>query len=83
VTDLPAAAGRLADEAGILPFGSTGEDFAPTGTDDGLLILVAPGRTWFPTADRTASERHATVIATGGTPGRYPLGASAVLVIEE
>lgn len=30
-------------------------EFAPVGDVDGLLILVSPGRMWFPTLDRTPS----------------------------
>jgi len=32
-----------------------GPDFAPVGDVHGLLILVSPGRRWFPTLDRTPS----------------------------
>ncbi|BDZ50067.1 hypothetical protein GCM10025867_23080 [Frondihabitans sucicola] len=81
VAGLPVVAGRLAD-AGVPPFRDTSETFAPTGGADGMLILVAPGRAWFPTTDRVAAERPITVYATGGMVGRHSLGEHAELVIE-
>jgi catechol 2,3-dioxygenase-like lactoylglutathione lyase family enzyme len=80
--DLAGLADRLARSGGILPFGDTSDTFAPTGAEDGMLILVVPGRRWFPTADRIAVERRTAVHATGGVPGRYELSPVAELVVE-
>lgn len=76
VTDIPAMVATLTDDAKIAPYGDAqGGAFAPVGDVDGMLILVAPGRTWFPTADRTAGESPVFITAIGGRPGTYSLGA--------
>lgn len=48
VADVTSAVKQLAD-LGISPYGWNAPDFAPVGDVDGLLILVSPGRSWFPT----------------------------------
>jgi len=41
---------------GLEPYANApGPDFAPVGDVHGLLILVSPGRKWFPTLDRAPS----------------------------
>ena len=76
VTDIPAMVATLTDDAKISPYGDAGGNaFAPVGDVDGMLILVAPGRTWFPTTDRTAGENPVFITAIGGRPGTYSLGA--------
>lgn len=80
VADLPAVVGLLTDEAEIVPYGgAAGSVFAPVGDAQGMLILVAPGRTWFPTADRASAESPVSITAAGGRPGTYPLGALGTL----
>jgi len=49
VTDVPATVDRLRSVLGLTPFDEPGQRFAAVGDDDGLLVLVQSGRTWFPT----------------------------------
>ncbi|MGQ7353090.1 VOC family protein, partial [Quadrisphaera oryzae] len=65
VPDVPAAARLLQAAAGLEVFGDgVGDTFAAVGDDDGLLVLAAEGRTWFPTADLCATASPRTVVAT-------------------
>jgi len=75
VTDIPAVVAMLTDDTKIVAY-SNAQDraFAPVGDVDGMLILVAPGRTWFPTTDRSARENPVFITATGERPGTYSLG---------
>lgn len=61
VPDVLAAVATLR-AAGIRPYGNepTG-DFAAVGDIDGLLILVTPGRAWFPTTSRYVADTPVTV----------------------
>lgn len=86
VPDVVASADRLTDVGiGRYPDGSA--TFSPAGHIDGMLILVSPGRTWFPTSDRVVGEPPVTVIAQAGAaspgvvPGRYELAQGRVLVV--
>ena len=64
---------RLARAAGAAPFGGPGsETFSAVGDDDGLLVLVAPGRAWFPTQDHLARPSR-LVVDLSGTRGRGEL----------
>ncbi|TFC05277.1 VOC family protein [Cryobacterium mannosilyticum] len=82
VADVSAIVATLADDAEVAPYGDAqGGAFAPVGDVDGMLILVAPGRIWFPTTDRTAGETPVTITAIGGRPGTYSLGALGSLHI--
>ncbi|AMM34523.1 hypothetical protein SA2016_3867 [Sinomonas atrocyanea] len=49
VGDVPAVAARAEAAFGIEAYGTGTSDFRPIGNVEGLLILVAPGRHWFPT----------------------------------
>jgi catechol 2,3-dioxygenase-like lactoylglutathione lyase family enzyme len=86
VPDVAGTADRLA-EAGIGRYPDGSATFSPAGHIDGMLILVSPGRTWFPTADRVVGEPPLTVIAQAGpvspgvVPGRYDLAQGRVLVV--
>jgi catechol 2,3-dioxygenase-like lactoylglutathione lyase family enzyme len=86
VPDVVRAADRLA-EAGIGRYADGSATFSPAGHIDGMLILVPPGRTWFPTSDRAAGEPSVTVVAQAGAlspgvvPGRYELAPGRVLVV--
>ncbi|GAB4158725.1 MAG: hypothetical protein Fur005_13750 [Roseiflexaceae bacterium] len=47
--DLPAAVARATQQLGITVFSGAGSDtFTAIGDDEGLLIMVKHGRTWFP-----------------------------------
>lgn len=54
---------------GIEPYANPpGDDFAAVGDVHGLLVLVRPGRTWFPTLDRVPSTAPVLVdLGLGGT----------------
>lgn len=86
VPDVAGTADRLTD-AGIGRYPDGSETFSPAGHIDGMLILVSPGRTWFPTADRVVGEPPLTVIAQAGAaspgvvPGRYELAPGRVLLV--
>lgn len=61
VPDVLAAVATLR-AAGLRPYGNepTG-DFAAVGDIDGLLILVTPGRAWFPTSTQCVADTPVTV----------------------
>lgn len=80
VPDVPATARNLQRSAGIAPYGDApGKNFAAVGDVHGLLILVSPGRTWFPTTHRRAAAVATRVNAANGRPGDYPLTESSLL----
>ncbi|WP_336696677.1 hypothetical protein [Curtobacterium sp. USHLN213] len=67
VPDVPGAVETLSQH-GLDPYaGPPGPDFAPVGDVDGLLILVSPGRRWFPTLDRAPSSAPVVVDLGLGT----------------
>lgn len=70
VPNVLATAGALASEHGITPYGGDGPQFAPVGDVNGLLILVSPGRPWFPTTTRIAdvADIEVTVADDRGGP---------------
>jgi catechol-2,3-dioxygenase len=86
VPDVAGTADRLTD-AGIGRYPDGSATFSPAGHIDGMLILVSPGRTWFPTSDRVVGEPPVTVVAQAGPaspgvrPGRYELAPGRVLVV--
>ncbi|MBE1878686.1 VOC family protein [Myceligenerans pegani] len=84
VPDVVAVADRLGAEAGIRRYVHA-DDGSPTFTTvgdlHGMLVLVAPGRTWFPTENRVVAEPPITVTATGATPGTYDLAPGRRLVV--
>ncbi|MGI5189264.1 hypothetical protein ACQEVI_14090 [Promicromonospora sp. CA-289599] len=86
VPDVAGTADRLTD-AGIGRYPDGSATFSPAGHIDGMLILVSPGRTWFPTSDRVVAEPPVTVVAQAGAaspgvvPGRYELAPGRVLVV--
>ena len=61
VPDVQAAVKRLSGELEIPPFYDQGENFAPLGNHDGLLIVVQQDRTWFPTKSLPAARGPLTV----------------------
>ena len=56
VEDVAAVTGRLQREAALTTYGTSSPEFAPLGDEQGLLIVVARGRGWFPTTTRAHSE---------------------------
>ncbi|HEU4322338.1 MAG TPA: VOC family protein [Roseiflexaceae bacterium] len=54
-TDVPALAAALQTQTGTGVYGVGGPTFTALGDHHGLLILVPPGRTWFPTRDHLAT----------------------------
>lgn len=80
VPDVGATVQNLQRSAGIAPYGDEpGRNFAAVGDVHGLLILVSPGRTWFPTTHRRAAAVATSVNAADGRPGDYPLTESSLL----
>jgi hypothetical protein len=47
VEDVPSFVQEM-QALGVPTFGEHGNDFAPLGTDEGLLIVVKRGRKWYP-----------------------------------
>lgn len=83
VPDVRAAAERLQVEAGLTSYGGEPEEsFAAVGDVHGLLILVSPGRIWFPTSDRRSAAVPTSVQATGGRSGNHWITDSTVLRLE-
>jgi catechol-2,3-dioxygenase len=63
---------------GIEPYGNPpGDDFAAVGDVDGLLVLVTPGRPWFPTRDRV--PRTAPVVVDLGLGETVALAEGVLL----
>jgi catechol-2,3-dioxygenase len=79
VADVPAAVARLHRAWGLEPFNGTSAEFAPVGDEEGLLILVAPGRPWYPTRDVTAGPLPLTVELAVDGPGALTLEPLASL----
>lgn len=81
VASVPESAAALATSAELHAYTEPpDETFGAVGTTEGLLVLVAEGRTWFPTTDRTAADGHIGIDATGHKPGRYFVGSSTLTI---
>ena len=84
VPDVRATAQYLQRSAGIAPYGDEpGGNFAAVGDVHGLLILVSPGRSWFPTTHRRAAAVSTSVHAANGRPGDYPLTEASLLRLSQ
>lgn len=71
VPDVPAAVADLGGK-GIRPYGNPpADDFAAVGDANGLLILVPPGRAWFPATDRIAAQSSTKVHLADGRALRF------------
>ncbi len=68
----------LSTAFGLQPFGEPSDAFAPVGSDDGLLIVVKEGRTWFPTDNQQTTSRPLR-IELGGVTGHATLGHYCVI----
>ncbi len=75
VPDVAAAVDDLGRTHGLSRFGEPEPRFAPVGDDTGLLIVVAEGRVWFPTAaDRPATGPLTVIVrAPGGRTAELEL----------
>lgn len=82
VPDVLGTVGMLGAQADVTPYGlPPRERFTPVGDIDGLVILVAPDRTWFPAEDRLSSESRILIDAVGDRPGHFALGPESILSI--
>jgi catechol 2,3-dioxygenase-like lactoylglutathione lyase family enzyme len=80
--DVLALATFLTEAADVPSYGADPESsFSAVGDTDGLLILVSPGRAWFPTTDRLATTSPISIDATGHRPGVFQLGVGGTLHI--
>ncbi len=79
VEDVAAAVAALA-KLGIEPYRAWGDDFAPLGTTEGLLIVVRRGRGWFP-FDVPAGAAPVEVTVAGATAGAVALPGSGHRVV--
>jgi len=77
--DVPLATRVVSERLAIEPLGTAGDEFAPMGDHDGLLILVSPGRRWFPALDTFAEPLPLVVrVEVGsGTPATLHLNELA------
>lgn len=57
VADVAAAAAGIRAAFGLPGYGSGSASFQPLGTVHGMLILVTPGRAWFPTDEPSGTSR--------------------------
>jgi len=71
VEDVAAAVDALERELGLQPYRDWDESFAPLGDDDGLLIVVRVGRSWFPVG-----------VPSGPAPIEVTLTATGTGVVE-
>ncbi|NAZ76210.1 hypothetical protein GTQ99_12420 [Kineococcus sp. T13] len=80
VPDVAVAAARLERVFGLPVFGAApSATFAAVGDDEGLLVLVRPGRTWFPTHDAIAHPVQVRVRIEGVPAGSISvIGAGTV-----
>ena len=66
VPDVPAAVATLQTAFGLPVFGTAAAEFTPLGDHDVLLIMVRPGRAWFPTL--TVTPRWARLLSRSSCP---------------
>jgi catechol-2,3-dioxygenase len=81
VGNVPATVAALGRDLALPPYQAGGDTFAPIGDEEGLLIVVRAGRSWFPTAD--AADAVPIAVTLAGSPARdYALsGTPHMLVI--
>lgn len=72
VGDVPEVAARAESVFGIGAYGSGAPTFQPVGNVEGLLILVSPGRHWFPTATPSGARRLVVNIDSRATGALEP-----------
>lgn len=70
-----------ASGAGLPVFGAGPDpEFTPVGDQAGLLVLVRPGRRWYPTDDRPATTGRLSVTLRGAVPTSLQLGGASVRI---
>jgi hypothetical protein len=79
VEDVPAAVDALG-RLGVEPYRDWGEEFAPLGDADGLLIVVRVGRGWFPVGVPAGASPIEVTIA-GAQRGELAVPGSAHRVV--
>ena len=82
VPDLPATIDALSKRFDIVPYGWNSADFAPVGDVHGLLILVNPGRAWFPTTNLVAEITPIDVTAKSAVTAQLILNSASQLRLE-
>jgi catechol-2,3-dioxygenase len=82
VEDVPAAVAALQDQLDLPAYDEGDESFAPLGDDDGLLIIVRVGRSWFPVGEPSGSAP-IEVRITGAGSGEVEVPGSRHRVIGE
>jgi catechol 2,3-dioxygenase-like lactoylglutathione lyase family enzyme len=69
VPDVSGVVDALETRFGLSRFGDGGDEFSPVGDADGLLIVVAQDRPWFPSVDLVARGGPLAITLTGVKPG--------------
>ncbi|HEY8293980.1 MAG TPA: hypothetical protein VIG41_01470, partial [Micrococcaceae bacterium] len=82
VADVPAFEGALRKALNLQPYGQGGATFRPMGDEDGLLIAVEHGRSWFPTAIRAEEQRLLIGITSGATGELWANGQCRIRAAE-
>ena len=67
VDDPPQAGRELCETVGLSIFSAAESDFTTVGDDEGLLIVVPPGRAWKPTAQVTSLPAPGSITIGGAT----------------
>lgn len=80
VPDVSEAVRTLNRDLGLPAFPPQGRQFAPVGGHDGLIILVAQERTWFPTQGMQAAHGPVIVDLAAPHPGQLSLRESATVL---
>ena len=76
--DPPRAARGLCDAFGLSIFSAADADFATVGDDEGLFIVVPPGRAWKPTEDVMSLPAPARIVIEAGAGREWSVGPSIV-----
>ncbi|ABS04159.1 Glyoxalase/bleomycin resistance protein/dioxygenase [Kineococcus radiotolerans SRS30216 = ATCC BAA-149] len=80
VPDVAVAAARLERAFGLRAFGGPpSSSFGAVGDDEGLLVLVRTGRTWFPTRDAVAGPEEVHVRISGTPAGSIDVNGLATV----
>ena len=83
VDDVTAAVAHLTAAFGLAVFGEGSAEFTPVGDQEGLLIVVARDRAWFPTGDRVAQGGPLEIAVGGVRPGEVALSGEHLVLTRE